>query len=112
MTTTMASTGMSISLPEAGTYLITSNVRFGVQSNYATMQLHDDTAGVYVGHLTMGHFDNTGTIVQTTTAMSQLITVTQPTTISLHAKVNTVTATGNVYSDSAGDTIMNWVRVA
>lgn len=117
--TAFTNTGLTMTLPEAGTYLITYDVRGLIQpetdaGRFVQAQLFNTTLGSAVPNTSrIIVYSSVGANrVETTGAITTTITVTQPTDIDLQALINNTSATLKfVASDTAGLTSASFVKI-
>lgn len=126
---TYQDTGLTVTLPAAGTYLVSAQVRGQIvsgslasgQANFIVAKLFNttDSADVANSELMISYVANQAVAAQTfniqaTATLSMIVTVSASKAINLYAKgdgdVNFATAT--VASSGAGRTILGYVRIA
>lgn len=113
-------TGDTITLPAAGTYLITAQIRGAVQPSapsIATMlaKLHDNTTAADVPNTEtlLARSVGAANIDTSTSALTTVYTVTGATVVELYAaRTGTSWSTSSIFSDSGGRTVLNWVKLA
>jgi hypothetical protein len=116
------STGLSITLPAVGTYLITGNVRIGFTvaggNGWISILLFDNLTSSAIANSTrLTFYDNTGSGVdwQMMTGFSWLLTTTVANTpVLLYAGINGAGtfSVASILSDFAGQTSLAYVRLA
>lgn len=111
------STGLTISLPAAGTYMVEMSVRSTIlysSSAYILARLYDATAGAAIANselLCTYTAGSTATIKGTFTTTVP-ITVTGATTIRLDANRNGTVTNAQIESSSSGRTALTWWKIA
>lgn len=114
-------TGLSISLPAAGTYLIAADVRTSINMSagtvgYVVSKFHNstDAADVANSETILNDVRATGVISQRTSPMHVLVTVTAVKTIKLYAArfAATTWTASSVASDADGRTRMSYLKLA
>lgn len=119
-TGTYQDTGLSVSLPSAGTYVITAQVRATLVSTvgapYATARLYNVTAGAAVSEseLFVAFAPTAGTYAINTATLTKVITVGAASTIRLEAARQQATswAISEISSDLDGRTVLSYVKLA
>lgn len=119
-TGTYQDTGLSVSLPSAGTYLITAQVKATLLSTvgapYATARLYNVTAGAAVSEseLFVAFSPTAGTYAINTATLTKVITVGAASTIRLEAARQQATSwtTSDISSDVDGRTVLSYVKLA
>lgn len=100
--TTYTGTGISVTLPSAGTYRVCYSVRLDYnQGTLMQVRLYNNTAGLVVANSTKHgpYSDNTTLLMATDVALDCFITVTEASTIELQAKRSNTTNPVNIYTD-------------
>lgn len=110
-------TGLSITLPVAGTYMIEQAVRTGVTSgnvSFITTRLFNVTSAVVVPNTEVLCAYSSGNSIRspTTNTATSSITVTGSTTIRLEASRTNAAAAASVESSSAGRTALTYWKIA
>lgn len=119
-TGTYQDTGLSVSLPSAGTYVITAQVRATLVSTvgapYATARLYNVTAGAAVSEseLFVAFAPTAGTYAINTATLTKVITVGAASTIRLEAARQQATSwsISEISSDLDGRTVLSYVKLA
>lgn len=118
---TYQDTGVSVSLPAAGTYKISANVRGTVTMatgtiGYIAAKLYNstDAADVTNSERLVTLAGSTGSAFQATAPIDIIITVAAAKTIKLYAKRDSATSwtTTTVLSNTAGRTNLSYIRIA
>lgn len=111
-------TGLEVTLPSAGTYLINYNVRVSGQtssgSGWISVRLYDETAAAAITDSErLTFYPVTTSNIQQHVAYSELVTVSAASTIRLEANRNLAAgwSTSDIASNSDGRTTMSYVRV-
>lgn len=117
--------GLSVSLPSAGVYLISYNVRISMQvtggSAHAMLcELYDATAAAAITdsqRLIFYDAVGSGTVWQLQSAYSSLVTVSVATSMKLYAEANTFGSAGTwtnsqIGSDTNGQTTLSYVQIS
>lgn len=116
---TAQATGITISLPAAGTYLITGRIRGNLQLSAAAngnivSQLRDNTAAALIANTeTLVVFGTAnGVLYQACASLTHIVTVTVASTIEIYATRNGTTfTTSDVGSNANGRTVLDYVRL-
>ncbi len=111
-------TGLTITLPQAGTYLVLAEVRATIQASsgsnaYIGLEFYNTTdAAVVAGSVRLGAYSfNAGVAFIGTTSIHKIVIVTASKTIALYASRNN----GSAYSFSSVDqdqTEMSYIKLA
>lgn len=120
---TFEDTGVSVSLPAAGTYMMFANVRIALQGNAGTAwwisaELYDSTAGAAVAdsERMIGYINSNTIILQQTGTISMPVTVTEASTIKIYVTRNGAGSpswtTSVISSDANGRTALSYMRIA
>lgn len=118
---TYAGTGLTVTLPSAGTYLVLGNIRSTVAVSAGaganiSFRLRDTTAGSDVSTSTRigAYASTTGAAYITTTPIAELIAVASSHVIELYAASNTGTTytARSIDSDTAGYTKLWFIKVS
>jgi hypothetical protein len=105
-------TGLTVTLPAAGTYRIDSVIRSGIVVttgvDYITAKLWNDTTGAYMldTEVMLAYQNGAGTNQSSTTSFGY-VTVTTPTVLVVDAKLY-ATAVANIYANTNGQTYMSY----
>lgn len=112
------STGLSIALPTAGTYIVEQSVRSTItapsNTAYVLSRLYNVTAGAAVANSeVLGTYTGgSASAIKGTFAASVPITVTAATTIRLEANRNGTVTSAQVETSSSGRTALTWWKIA
>lgn len=114
---TYQDTGLSVTLPAAGTYLVMGNIRntmTGQVGNLNTIKLYDATAAADIANsVRLGAYANTASGTIATTPITKIITVSGASTIKLYAARNGASfGSTSVDSDAGGYSELTYVRIA
>lgn len=108
-------TGLTITLPSAGTYRVDSVIRSAIEaatgSVYITAKLYNTTTSEYIlGTEVLINAVTSVAVNQQVTSAFGFVTVTEPTVLTVDAKI-VGTGTGTIYSSTNGNTYLGYQKL-